>query len=333
MNDAADLSPEELAQRIAQLELANAAAEKRIHDRDSQLTELREKAVEAQREAETQEEKLGNTLLRRMDSLKRENSKLEQTLKTEEARNSAVVTQIASVRREKVDIENRIEVEQERMLNSLHKQLMDLSAEKAALEKQLCTGRAELLRALSSEIERLRSRTVSPTPQPADHASSSSASTPTASVTPVVKMELELKAMLHEAAVAQARSCVAENHVAELSDQLARLQNESFLSKARVAKLKADLERAQDDLALERDGSRSGTGTRHRRTPSTSSVDSLSSASSLNAVNMALAARDKEQVRLHTAKVLSSSPHLYAPAPTRDRSGSARRSRPTSPTS
>ena len=357
----ASLSRSELVSRLHAARAAQAAAAKSVAESDSEIARLRGRNVKTQSEAEIEEERLGNTLLKRMDSLRKSNSEVEQAIKSEERRNAGVLAELARVRKNKIDVENRIEVEQERMLNSLQKQLVALATEKAQLERTLQSSREEVLASLHAEVEKLRSRAQTPlhgsdaraeavaTPQSEGRRSR----TPSTSVASrpcltVAALEAELRQLLDETRRAQDESEVANNHYVELCEQLRELQSESLAAKLKMVKMREELEKAHAELATERasnaetpvqPSSETTTGvpplptapssvrraSHHVRTQSGSSVESWSSASVASTpLNVALARSDPDVVRQHTARVLSTA--LVYPSPSRGERQSGRSS-------
>merc|ERR1711916_236161 len=117
---------------------------------------------------------------------------------------------------------------------------------------------------------------------------------------------------------------------ARLADQLRQLQSNSLAARLRMAKMREELDRAQQELAAERASSTNtplpsseatpSVGAQnlgavpvqrrssHMRTHSGSSVESWSSASVVSStpLNVGLARQDAQVVRQHTARVLSS---------------------------
>lgn len=361
---ASDADREAVLAEIKRFQEKNQFLADKIAERDQTLKTLKQKASKVQQDAECEEEKIGNTLLRRVSSLKRENAKLEARRRQSEASKAHVLESIAAVRRQKVQIENRIEAEQELLMNQLHKEMCRISSEKAMLEHKLHHERADFIKTLQHEANKLRRKQEqqASNTEPKDQeetemsplhplhkrgcsfgASGEGQSTPDRALTPVASrtgvpsteskiLELEnvLCSMLDEAAAEKRRADQLAQENERLLVELQAMQRDSFLERAKATKMKEELERAQQELNFEKQMElKIQRG--HRRTASTSSVDTMesfqtvstsarssySAASSQHAspaINLNLASRDRHQVREHTARVLRNA-SMPSPSP------------------
>jgi hypothetical protein len=271
------LSRVELIARLQAAKAVNAKLEGSIAAQDSEIVKLRGRSVETQAAADVEVEKMGNTLMKRVDNLRRSNHEIEGSIKNGERHNAAILAELARVRKDKVDVENRIEAEQERMHNTLHKQLLLLVAEKSRLARQLQSNREEVLSTLHAEVERLRSRAQTPSQSSsfatseqsfsasrskggeggaADSAAPESPANPSVAspirTSTVAKLEGELRRLLQETKKAQEEADDSDQHCAKLADQLRQLQDHSLLAKVRMAKMREELDKAHAELAAER---------------------------------------------------------------------------------
>jgi hypothetical protein len=283
------LSRDELVLRIRAARERNATLDRTICQKDADIKKLRGQSVESQQAADVEGEKINNILSKRVDSLQKSNHDIEATIKAGERRNAAVLAELARVRKSKVEVENRIEAEQERMLNTLQKQLLNLAGEKSRLERQLQSNREEVLSSLQAEIDRLRSRAQTPSQNnststsfanesgslsasrtrldneptgalpPSSQASpnrKSSAASPSsdriAAASQVHRLENELLRLVGETKKSAEEAERSEQQYEHLADQLRQLQDSTLLAKVRMAKMREDLEKAQSELAAER---------------------------------------------------------------------------------
>jgi hypothetical protein len=255
------LSKAELAARLRAARDQSRGLERELAKHDNEITRLKGRSADALAAVEVEEERMSNTLIKRMDSLRKSNVEVEEAIKAHERRNSAVLAELARVRKSKVEVENRIEAEQERMLNTLQRQLLSLAAEKTGLEKQLQVSREQVLSSLHAEVERLRQRSDPSTS--CDEGVVSGSSARAASVSGdgglrggsspcgVKELEVALRKMVDETRDSQRQCEEASAQCETLANQLRTLQNESLISRSRAAKMREELEKAHVDLATE----------------------------------------------------------------------------------
>lgn len=278
-----------LEAELLKLMAEHASLEKEFNAKSAQVEQLTASAVRSQSEAEVGEEKITNRLLKRLDGARRNKEAIKERLRRETDEKAAVTGQIAEVQASLVELENQIETEQNRILHKLQRDLIEVSATKANVQRELHAERGAYLSFLRSALDSFQQQqqqaeaaagecsgffpavadpSTSAAPAAAGEGGEASASPPFSPVAPnpqhgtagatslppsaasVAVLQEELNALI-------ADHCAAEQALAEdgmvcdmLGQMLSRVHNEVAMERDRLAMMEADLQRAQADMAI-----------------------------------------------------------------------------------
>jgi hypothetical protein len=276
------LTDEEVQKEIERLEHENAELETLVTQQHATYQQLCARATKLQQTAEVEEDHIANTLLRRLENEKREKKRCSRMLKAEELAKRQVLRQIAEVRTQQVEIENQVEQEQEFIVNQLQKDLMFVASVKNEAERALVKERMEYLNILHRQVRALSdgmragqeqqpltlkedaavpgvcSRHQDPGVVALEPMASCTPSRKTTATTAstaedgtlVYELEKELNELLAQQVEVQNTTLQQEQECAALAAKLAEIQREALVDRSRAAKLRDELEKAKQDLAM-----------------------------------------------------------------------------------
>ena len=147
---------------VAAIERENALLEQQLHEKDARVRQLRQRARDGQLAVEREEERQSHIIMRQEDAAKRSIGDLSQRIRQTERQNQDCLRRIESLKLERVRIENSIETEQECLVHSLHRQILQGLQEKSSLNSRLQDDRSHYLTMIREQMAKLQASLSNP---------------------------------------------------------------------------------------------------------------------------------------------------------------------------